>query len=196
MEFGYGDKCKITWEMLISDSTIRSIQEPVCEMMIEKEDFSHAYSPFLITLDGSDMTSFVDFFWRRSPVDHSCLEFLDADARMDIYEYLRDENLIPDMDKVHSGDWKFDHKNDDHKDNNDHNNNQDKKKLKQIKIKKTKQKQNKKENGLRNQSIPDSVWIDSIKQGSESNDWYRVKGLIKKGFVCPDHIPNKNLIPK
>lgn len=190
MEFGYGDNCKITWEMVISDYTIRSIQEPVCEMMIEKDDFSNAYDLFLTTLDGSDMTSFVDFFWRRSPVDNSCLEFVDSDARMDIYEYLRDEKLIPDMDKVHSGDWKFDNNNNH---NHDHNNNQDEKKLKKVKTEKPKQK--KKKDGLRNQSIPDSVWIDSINQGLENNDWYRVKGLIKKGFVCPDHIPNKNLIP-
>ena len=99
--------CKVTWVLVMQDVTIKSIQEPICEMLIEKDDFDNAYHAFLISLDGRDMTSYVDFFWRRSPVDGSCLEFVDADARMDIYDYLREENLIPEMDDVHSGDWKY-----------------------------------------------------------------------------------------
>lgn len=101
------EHCSVTWILVMQDSTIRSIQEPICEMLIDKEDFNQAYYDFLKTLDGRDMTSFVDFFWRRSPVDGTCLEFVDGDARMDIYDYLRDENLIPEMDDVHSGDWKY-----------------------------------------------------------------------------------------
>jgi len=107
----FGDrniKCVVTWEMVLKDLTIKSVQEPICEMLIEKHDFNEAYGVFLITLDGRDMTSFVDFFWRRSPIDKSCLEFVDSDSRLDIYDYLKEENLIPDMDKVHSGNWKFD----------------------------------------------------------------------------------------
>ena len=99
--------CGVTWKLVMQDKSIRSIQEPICEMMIEKDDFDDAYNKFLITLDGSDMTSFVDFFWRRSPIDCGSLEFVDKDARMDIYDYLKDENLVPDMEKVHSEDWKF-----------------------------------------------------------------------------------------
>ena len=99
--------CTITWTMVLQDISIKSIQEPICEMFIDKEDFDDAYQKLMNTFDGRDLTSFVDFFWRRSPVDDSCLEFVDKDARLDIYEYLRDEKLIPDMDKVHSGDWKF-----------------------------------------------------------------------------------------
>ena len=101
------EHCCVTWKSAMKDTTIRSIQEPICEMLIEKSDFNDAYSKFLITLDGRDMASFVDFFWRRSPIDNGCLEFVDKDARMDIYDYLKDENLVPDMSKVHSGDWKF-----------------------------------------------------------------------------------------
>lgn len=99
--------CCVTWESAMQDRSIRSIQEPICEMVIPKEDLDAAYSKFLITLDGRDMTSYVDFFWRRSPVDSGSLEFVDRDARMDIYEYLKDDDLVPDMAKVHSGDWKF-----------------------------------------------------------------------------------------
>ena len=97
----------ITWVRVLNDKSIKSIQEPICEMYIEKRDFDKAYHQFMITLDGRDLTSYVDFFWRRSPIDSTCLEFVDTDARLDIYDYLRDENLIPDMAKVHSGDWKF-----------------------------------------------------------------------------------------
>ena len=44
---------------------------------------------------------------RSSYVDCSCLKFIDKDTRMDIYEFFRDEELVPDMAKVHSSDWKF-----------------------------------------------------------------------------------------
>lgn len=99
--------CHITWKLVMRDSSIKSIQEPISEMLISKYEFDKAYHEFMVTLDGRDITSFADFFWRRSAVDCSCLEFVDRDTRMDIYEYLRDENLVPDMAKVHSGDWKF-----------------------------------------------------------------------------------------
>lgn len=99
--------CQVTWEMLMRDLTIKSIQEPISELYIEKEDFEEAYGEFMQTLDGRDISSYVDFFWRRSPIDRSCLEFVDRDARLDIYEYLREEKLVPDMKKVHSGEWKF-----------------------------------------------------------------------------------------
>lgn len=91
----------------MSDPTIQTIQEPVCEQYVSKDDFDVGYRAFLVTLDGRDCASFVDFFWQRSPVNSSCLEFVDRDARMDIYDFLRDEGLIPDMKRVHSGDWKF-----------------------------------------------------------------------------------------
>jgi hypothetical protein len=96
-----------TWIVVLRDNSIKSIQEPICELYISIRDFDKAYRKFMITLDGRDMTSFVDFFWQRSPIDSSCLEFVDKDARLDIYDYFRDTNLIPDMHKVHSGDWKF-----------------------------------------------------------------------------------------
>ncbi len=103
-EFGY---CKVTWDLAMKDSSIKSVQEPISEMMVGKSEFDDAYNQFMVTLDGRDVTSYVDFFWRRSAVDTSCLEFIDRDTRMDIYDYFRDEKLVPDMEKVHSGDWKF-----------------------------------------------------------------------------------------
>jgi len=100
-------KCRVTWDLIMKDQSIKSIQEPISEMFIGKEDFDAAYGEFMKTLDGRDMTSYVDFFWRRSPLDESSLEFVDKNTRLDLYDFLRDDDLIPDMDKVHSGDWKF-----------------------------------------------------------------------------------------
>ncbi len=65
----------ITWVRILNDKSIKSIQEPICEMYIEKKDFDIAYHQFLITLDGRDLTSYVDFFWRRSPVDTAFADF-------------------------------------------------------------------------------------------------------------------------
>lgn len=106
-KFGINSNCHITWPMIMNDNSILSIQEPISEMSVNKTEFQDAYNDFVKTLDGRDMTSYVDFFWRRSPVNSGLLEFIDKDARLDIYDYLRDMDLIPDMNKVHSGDWKF-----------------------------------------------------------------------------------------
>lgn len=100
-------KCVVTWEMVMRDTSIRSIQEPISQLFIDKTDFNSAYLVFLDSLDGSDMSSFVDFFWQKSALDRTCLEFIDEDSRLDIYDYLLEHDLIPEMDKVHSGDWKF-----------------------------------------------------------------------------------------
>jgi hypothetical protein len=101
-----GNPC-ITWNILIQDKTVRVIQEPISEMLITKDEFMDAYNSFMETLDGRDMTSYIDFFWKRSPIDEGILEFVDQDSRLDIYDLLLDMDLVPDMDKVHSGDWKF-----------------------------------------------------------------------------------------
>ncbi len=99
--------CSVTWDMVMSDRSIKSIQEPIAEMFISKHDFYMAYRDFLDTLDARDMSSFVDFFWRRSPLDKTCLEFIDKDSRLDIYEFLIEMELIPEMSSVHDGSWKF-----------------------------------------------------------------------------------------
>lgn len=103
----YPETYNQTWQLVVEDPTIRSIQEPICEQYVDIQDFHEAYRGFLITLDGRDCMSFVDFFWQRSPTNSTCLEFVDGDARMDMYDLLRDEGLVPEMDQVHSGDWKF-----------------------------------------------------------------------------------------
>jgi hypothetical protein len=72
--------CRLTWAVVLQDVTIHAIQEPISEMYVSKEEFNEAYQPFLDTLNGRDCTSFVDFFWRRSPANTSCLEFVDRDA--------------------------------------------------------------------------------------------------------------------
>ena len=53
------------------------------------------------------MTSFVDFFFRRSPVDTTQLEFVDNDARLDFFDFLCDEGLIPNFEMLSTGDWRL-----------------------------------------------------------------------------------------
>lgn len=95
----------VTWTIALQDNTIRTFQDPVSLSCIDKTVYHHSYKEFLETLDGRDMTSFVDFFFQKSPTDRTHLEFVDEDARLDFFDFLRDHNLIPDFDKISTGDW-------------------------------------------------------------------------------------------
>lgn len=91
----------VTWSCALQDNSIKTIQDPVSFACIDKQ----AYKDFLETLDGRDMMSFVDFFFQKSPVDCTQLEFVDEDARLDFFDFLRDYELIPEFNNLATGDW-------------------------------------------------------------------------------------------
>lgn len=96
---------RVTWSIVLQDKTIRTLPDPISSGLLDKHIYHDSYQPFLETLDGRDLSSYVDFFFQRSPVDHSQLEFVDKDARLDFFDLLKDEGLIPDFDLIATGDW-------------------------------------------------------------------------------------------
>lgn len=95
----------LTWVAVLQDKTIRTLQDPVSLSFVDKNMYHHAYQEFLITLDASDPTSCVDFYFQTSPSDKTHLEFVDEDARLDFFDFLRDFNLIPEFNELSTGDW-------------------------------------------------------------------------------------------
>lgn len=96
---------QITWTTVLADKTIKTIQDPVSFSCIDKEVYHDSYKQFLLTLDGQDLTSFVDFYFQKSPVDKTHLEFVDEDARLDFFDFLHDHGLIPGFEVLANGDW-------------------------------------------------------------------------------------------
>jgi hypothetical protein len=58
----------LTWETVLGDDTITSFEHPLTEMTMDKGTFYETFRAVCDMLDGSDMSSFVDFFFERSPV--------------------------------------------------------------------------------------------------------------------------------
>lgn len=96
---------QITWSTALQDNSIKTIQDPVSFACVDKQAYHESYQDFLETLDGRDMISFVDFFFQKSPVNSTQLEFVDEDARLDFFDFLRDYDLIPEFDNLATGDW-------------------------------------------------------------------------------------------
>lgn len=94
----------IIWRTLsaIQDDTF---QCPITKGQVDFSDFMAIYGPFLETLDGRDCSSYVDFFFCRSPINRMHWEFVDEDARMDFIDLCRDMDLIPEMKDILDGSW-------------------------------------------------------------------------------------------
>lgn len=57
-----------TWAMALADDSIETVEHPLTEMTLPKDLFYTNFKEVLDQLDGSDMSSYVDFFFERNPV--------------------------------------------------------------------------------------------------------------------------------
>jgi len=93
---------KITWNNF-DHSKIELFRDPTWESYIPCEEFIQIYGRLLKTFDGSDMSSYVDFFFRPSPINKTIYEFIDEDARLDFRDMAEEMNLIPSMNEIMEG---------------------------------------------------------------------------------------------
>lgn len=92
----------ISWQTF-DITSVTTVDDPVSSGSMAIESFIEIYGPLLVTLDGRDMSSFVDFFFERSPCNRSVLVFVDENARDDFREMAIDMELIPDMKDIMVG---------------------------------------------------------------------------------------------
>lgn len=76
-------------------SSVTTVEDPIATGSMAIDSFIEIYGPLLQTLDGSDMSSYVDFFFERSPCNRSVLIFVDENARLDFRDEAILMNLIP-----------------------------------------------------------------------------------------------------
>lgn len=89
----------MTWKCFEHNKleSISLISDPITGGFISKECFIGIYGSLLETLDGSDLSSYVDFFFEISPCNSCSLVFVDEDAQADFLDFAIDMKLIPEM---------------------------------------------------------------------------------------------------
>lgn len=60
-----------TWAMAEADESIASLQHPLFGTAFEKATFCEMFRTVLEQLDGASEADYVDFFFKRSPVEPS-----------------------------------------------------------------------------------------------------------------------------
>ena len=93
---------KITWQTF-DVNQVEVFRDPTWECYIPRDEFIQIYGKLLETLDGGDMSSYVDFFFRPSPVNKTMYEFVDEDCRLDFREMAEEMKLIPSFKEVMEG---------------------------------------------------------------------------------------------
>lgn len=77
---------------------------PITGGGINVMEYHEVYGPFLETLDGRDLSSYVDFFFERSPLNRFHWAFVDEDAKADFVDFCLEMKAIPELELIRSGD--------------------------------------------------------------------------------------------
>lgn len=96
--------CRLRWQE-ISCRTEYTFECPISSGQVKLTEYTTLYGPFMKTLDGTDMASFVDFFFEPSPMNPSHWTFVDEDAKLDFIEVCQEMNLMPEIKHIQFGDW-------------------------------------------------------------------------------------------
>lgn len=106
MEACYKKDVPKTFTDLRRSNDIDAIQDPVYETPIPTEEFIETYQQVLVLFDGSDMCSHINFFFQRDPTNHTLLEFVDEDARLDFLDEAQGLDILPPLQEIYTGESK------------------------------------------------------------------------------------------
>lgn len=93
----------ITWAMALGLPRFADFEDPSGQGHVPKACFAKAFQPVLNELDGSDPSSFIDFFFCESPMREGLWEFVDEDARLDFFDYCQDLGCSPSLEEIQAG---------------------------------------------------------------------------------------------
>jgi len=96
-------RCTLTWTRVLRSEQIASFEDPIYGFPLDKQCFQEVYDALLQTLDGSDFTAFVDWFFRPSPINTTHWEFFDADTRQDFVECAQELGLLLTLQELYEG---------------------------------------------------------------------------------------------
>ena len=91
----------VTWANFESQlNNIDMFEDPVYESYVDKEQFLDIYIKVLRTLDGTDLSSYVDFYFQPSPINSSVYIFVDENAKLDFRDFAYEMGLVPEMKEI------------------------------------------------------------------------------------------------
>lgn len=93
---------KLVWSEGLH-SRISLFEDPITGGRLAWESFIETYGKLLETLDGRDMSSYVDFFFEPSSLDTSIWVFVDEDAKLDFRDEAILMGLVPPIVDVMAG---------------------------------------------------------------------------------------------
>ena len=91
------------WNDIKNDTTIVSIEHPIYECFISKDEYFKEFSEILESLNGETMTDYVDFFFERDRVSTNSLIFIGLNEKLDFYDWAVECNCIPTLKEIHNG---------------------------------------------------------------------------------------------
>jgi hypothetical protein len=94
---------QVTWIQVLNDVTITALEHPFLNTTMSKEIMGDEFGAVLTQLDGATLSDFVDFFYRRDPVDPSILRFIGETERADIFDWAVEEGCAPPLGRIHDG---------------------------------------------------------------------------------------------
>lgn len=93
---------RITWKTF-DNSGLEAVDDPIGSGHLSIQSFISIYGTLLETLDGRDMSSYVDFYFERSVCNSSLLVFVDENAKLDFRDEAILMGLIPEMKEIMEG---------------------------------------------------------------------------------------------
>lgn len=93
---------RVTWKSFDTTS-LELVEDPIGTGQMSIESFINTYSPLLETLDGRDMSSYMDFYFERSVCNASILVFVDENAKLDFRDEAILMGLIPELTEIMEG---------------------------------------------------------------------------------------------
>ena len=97
-----------TWNDVMKSKKITSIQDPILEMEIEKEDFDKMYKDIVVELQGNDnvLESYIDYYFTNNPLKSYALSFRSEKEKTEFYDIGLKKDSVLSLVEIHEGETK------------------------------------------------------------------------------------------
>ena len=97
-----------TWNDVMKSKQITSIQDPILEMEIEKEDFDKMYKEIVEELQGNDdvLESYIDYYFIINPLKSYALSFRSEKEKTEFYDIGLKKDSVLSLVEIHEGETK------------------------------------------------------------------------------------------
>lgn len=85
-----------------------SFEDPVTNSYVDTQQFRDAYGEALDSLDGSDLMSYVDYYFTETPMIQGTWVFKDDDVRQEFYELCVESGCMLSLKEIQEGETKTD----------------------------------------------------------------------------------------